>query len=658
MRMIKSVFVLLFTACMLFATACEVYDDASDDNGEPLNDGSVDTGPDSASDTDADTDSDADSDSDNDVDVDSDSDSDSDGDADPDPQCWRYVDIDSKADDPDGTSWNMAYKTVQQGIDSAAGVSGGCQVWVAEGVYYTFEDHWENTVRLKSEVHVYGGFRGDEIQRDKRDYKAHQTILDGHDESKKNQVFHVVTGSDQSILDGFVITGGNAKGNDPHCNGGGMFNLSASPVVRNCVFSDNLAGDENDYGMGGGMYNEENSSLRISNCIFRNNSRGGICNEEVNGTVTDTIFFRNEGAALFNSEDVELTVEDCMFISNSTEYGGAGTSICTMESGNTLHYKRCVFAGNIAGNGGAVYCSEPNAPLFEDSIFSGNFAIEEEGGAIVIGQGQLTVKRSIFAGNWSNGNAGAYYMYRSSGFPSTDITNNVFIGNVARENGGAILLEERTMDIVNSTFYGNKSHGHGASICLEDFGTINLTNVIMWDGETDSLYEDEGIFNAGHSDIHNGGFSGNGNIDEDPVFMSVADVSGTWTGVSFNSETYQTELKDSTKTWGDGDFESMFVHLEVGNIVDDAGVSDELSLYIADNDSDTIMVWGDMRDFIQEGYAYYIIDVSLDESSPCIDTADDSEAPDRDLNGNSRVDVPGTGDEGTSADMGAFEYSN
>ena len=49
-------------------------------------------------------------------------------------------------------------------------------------------------------------------------------------------------------------------------------------------------------------------------------------------------------------------------------------------------------------------------------------------------------------------------------------------------------------------------------------------------------------------------------------------------------------------------------------------------------------------------------DLHLTDGSPCIDTADDEEAPDRDMQGNPRVDVPGIGNDGTFSDMGAYEY--
>jgi hypothetical protein len=53
--------------------------------------------------------------------------------------------------------------------------------------------------------------------------------------------YHVVTGGgtdSTAVLDGFVITAGQANGSsDPHYNGGGMYNSSSSPTLTNVVFS-------------------------------------------------------------------------------------------------------------------------------------------------------------------------------------------------------------------------------------------------------------------------------------------------------------------------------------------------------------------------------------------------------------------------------------
>jgi hypothetical protein len=43
------------------------------------------------------------------------------------------------------------------------------------------------------------------------------------------------------VLDGFIITAGQANGSYPHNYGGGMYNNSGSPTLTNVTFSGNTA---------------------------------------------------------------------------------------------------------------------------------------------------------------------------------------------------------------------------------------------------------------------------------------------------------------------------------------------------------------------------------------------------------------------------------
>ncbi len=106
--------------------------------------------------------------------------------------------------------------------------------------------------------------------------------------------FHVVQcvsgeGSD-TALDGFVITGGNADGDEfLETVGGGMLNDASSPTVTNCTFSDNSAD------RGGGMYNSNSSSSpSVTNCTFSGNTAlagGGMKAFNSSPTVTNCILW-------------------------------------------------------------------------------------------------------------------------------------------------------------------------------------------------------------------------------------------------------------------------------------------------------------------------------------------------------------------------------
>ncbi|MCH7547862.1 MAG: hypothetical protein IID30_15800, partial [Planctomycetes bacterium] len=129
-----------------------------------------------------------------------------------------------------------------------------------------------------------------------------QTIIDG------TGFLHVVqcvsNEGPNTVLSGFVITGGNANGAFPDNAGGGMYNLNSSPTVTNCSFSGNTA-----VGPGGGMYNID-SNPTVTNCSFSGNSSvgsgGGMYNQNASfPTVTNTGFCDNTPNAIFGDPIID-----------------------------------------------------------------------------------------------------------------------------------------------------------------------------------------------------------------------------------------------------------------------------------------------------------------------------------------------------------------
>jgi len=154
----------------------------------------------------------------------------------------------------DGKTWATAFASLQEALNSRA-----AEIWVAKGTYSPGNDR-NATFQLHPDGAVYGGFTGNETRRDRRDWRKNKTVLEGQG------AYHVVTGADDAVLDGFTVTGGNALGGPregpPRGTGGGpmvhttpdavlssagngcgagMLNVQASPTVRNCIFENNQA---------------------------------------------------------------------------------------------------------------------------------------------------------------------------------------------------------------------------------------------------------------------------------------------------------------------------------------------------------------------------------------------------------------------------------
>ena len=72
----------------------------------------------------------------------------------------------------DGSTWVLAKKTVQAGLNAASPTD---EVWVAGD-----SDHpYLERITLKLGVGLYGGFAGDETSKEERDWIVNVTVLDG-----------------------------------------------------------------------------------------------------------------------------------------------------------------------------------------------------------------------------------------------------------------------------------------------------------------------------------------------------------------------------------------------------------------------------------------------------------------------------------------------
>tara|TARA_A100001015_G_C14571615_1_gene549321 strand:+ start:139 stop:597 length:459 start_codon:yes stop_codon:yes gene_type:complete len=100
-----------------------------------------------------------------------------------------------------GSSWGNPYINLQDALEAA---QSGDEIWVAEGTYTPMDGiddseryPREQSFQLKSNVSLYGGFRGYEDFIAQRAGDANRTILSGEIHSDNNQSsLHVLKGVD------------------------------------------------------------------------------------------------------------------------------------------------------------------------------------------------------------------------------------------------------------------------------------------------------------------------------------------------------------------------------------------------------------------------------------------------------------------------------
>jgi predicted outer membrane repeat protein len=458
-------------------------------------------------------------------------------------QTIRYV---TQMGTGNGSSWADASGNLQAMINVSASDD---QVWVAAGTYKpTTGTDRTISFAMKGGVTIYGGFVGTEANVSQRPTISlttpSSTTLSGDIGAvgdRTDNSFHVIKNpaglTSTAVLDGFVITGGNAtdSGNQQDI-GGGMLNVgnrnfsnqpqgqASSPSIRNCLFQANSATS------GGAMYNDAdagigNSSPTLTNCVFQANtasSNGGA--------------IYNNG---YNDNGTSPTLTNCTFQANTaSSNGGAIYNDGHDRANSSPAFTNCFFQDNQASSGGAMYndghyYGGNSSPRLTNCSFQTNRA-SSKGGAInndgsKSGTSSSTLINCSFRAN-SATSGGAIYNDadegHSLGGSSPSLTNCWFQTNTASSTGGAIhnlSTYEGTITVLltNCTFQAN-SAPQGGAIYGYGYGngyvaTSTLTNCVLFgNGGANTFYNAYTTVSATYSllDASVTGYSGStGNIN-------------------------------------------------------------------------------------------------------------------------------------------------
>lgn len=232
----------------------------------------------------------------------------------------------------DGSSWTLAKRSVQAGIDAASAQGG--EVWVATGMY-------NERIVLRSFSYLYGGFAGTESTRDERNWTENTSVLDGNSASS---VVTAASGQGLSVIDGFTIQNGNAE------NGGGIYCAYSSPTISNNIITDNKTHNALAC-FGGGIYCLSSSPIISNNTISKNTASegGGIYCDSASPLILNNIIAGNN--AVMN------------------DGAGAGGGIRCSHSSATIASNTIV--GNSASIGGGIYCTT-SSPAISNNIVAFN----------------------------------------------------------------------------------------------------------------------------------------------------------------------------------------------------------------------------------------------------------------------------------------------
>jgi hypothetical protein len=346
-----------------------------------------------------------------------------------------YVDKDNQSGVEDGITWQTAFATIQPALDAAVGEAGG-EVWVAEGLYdeyrvYIAVDQGTEAnvgaVYIPDGVALYGGFSGSETSVSQRDVVQHVTTIDASRARDGLPAYFAVFAGDDTILDGFVITGAVANEGEltPFRSGGGWRSVrtESSASIANCIFKSNIS-----FAGGSGLAFGQ-GLLEVINCTFEGGT-GTACS-----LALATAVFR------------------CCTFSDNVAPVAAGVS----ATGGSLRIDRCKFDNNTV-------------PLSSRTVRA----------SAIYAVGDASITNSVFYQNTSGFEKGETLLFVGPNdpeaflYPTVNVTNCTFYGNNDSAQDAAIRYEGsvewtlRNCIIVENTGSAIDGGGAGSQLLYSD----------------------------------------------------------------------------------------------------------------------------------------------------------------------------------------------
>jgi CSLREA domain-containing protein len=282
-------------------------------------------------------------------------------------------------------------------------------------------------------------------------------------------------------LNELTITGGRAPSGGG--SGGAISGGSGSTViVSKATFSGNTAPTG-----GGGAIFFPSGSLTITDSTFSANSSklgGAISSDGGTVSVTGSSFTGNgststDGGAI-NSSDTALTLSNCSFESNTGNEGGA------MEvAGGTVTVTGSTFFDNSAGFYGGAFDIFPSSVVVIDKSTIDQNRASLEGGGIFNNNSSLTLANSTVWGNLGTNEGGGI---ANGGGGTVTVVNSTIAGN-GGGTGGGISNSSGTVTLKNTIVANSSSGGNCSGTIANGGGNISYPDATCPGAKVDPLLD-------------------------------------------------------------------------------------------------------------------------------------------------------------------------
>jgi hypothetical protein len=324
----------------------------------------------------------------------------------------------------------------------------------------------------------------------------------------------------------------NSAGDD----GGGVNEKGAGTLtVINCTIQNNLAFSSGNDSDGGGIDNEGGGNIVVMNCLVTGNRAngdgGGIDSHKHPGDVSiinSTVSFNTDfstfgdigGGGIAQEDNGKLTITNCLVTGNTTSLSGGG--IADLGTG-AVTITGSQITGNVAEkDGGGLFNTAAAVLNISSSTFSSNQTDTGNGGGLNLqttALGGSTLTNVTISDNAAGGNGGGIW---KTGISAITLQNDTVAFNSAT-NGGGLRSEGAALTLVNTVVANND-----AATANPDVDN-NGANANLVDGNNNFIGNNTGAtgdFTAGTPNGH-GSFIGTSGTPLDPLLGALRDNGGT-----------------------------------------------------------------------------------------------------------------------------------
>lgn len=254
-------------------------------------------------------------------------------------------------------------------------------------------------------------------------------------------------------------------------------------------------------GTGTALVLKDTATAIIYQCSFLSNTQGSKqlfvdFNIPVVQNLEEDIFSQNVtganvGGAILSSNS-SIFIELCVFSGNEANYGGAifaeSNSIIEMEN-SEFHCNRALGLPSLSsldsdsggsGGGGALFLVDSHVNIVNCIFFNNTLAAipgyHGKGGVVLAFSSEMSITHSIFSDNGvtesGHGIGGVFYLYHSN---IHSLSNSTFKKNSA-QSSGVIHLHTSNVSANQSVFSDNMAHNRAGVISTNNSSCVQLEN--------------------------------------------------------------------------------------------------------------------------------------------------------------------------------------